>query len=455
MTAVRLTIFVCVISCTGFTQDTTRLTLLFLGDIMQHDSQLLSAYNSTTGKYNYEPCFRHVKKYFQSADLTIGNLELTLGGKPYKGYPEFSAPDALAASLKDAGVDVLVTANNHSLDRRRKGLERTIRVLDSLNILHTGTFRDTVERMNDYPLIISKNGFNLALLNYTYGTNGIPVTKPNIVNLIDTAVIRKDLHHAQKLKPDLIIVFFHWGNEYQSQPSKQQKQLAEFCFSNGAGLVIGAHPHVLQPMEWRKDKHQVVVYSLGNFISGQRVRYRDGAAMVRIDLTKIYFSDSLSTVAVAGAGYILHWVYKSPPPQQNFTVLPVPDFETDSTGFIRDEPSQLAFRRFVDDARILLNHQTAAVPELTNPAADSTWFYRVSWTVPATEKDWASMLRPGDFRFGIELKSDDLGNLTAITGNFVNRKNAERYLAQIQEIYPQARLVVFSNDRLYDVPEKN
>lgn len=226
----RLTVLACLITAACLAQDTTRLSLLFIGDIMQHDSQLQSAYDAATGLYNYEPCFRYVKKYFNGADLTIGNLELTLGGKPYTGYPEFSAPDALAAALKYAGVDVLVTANNHSLDRRRKGLERTIKALDSLKMLHTGTFRDTVERMNDYPLLVSKNGINLALLNYTYGTNGIPVTKPNVVNLIDTTVIRKDLAQAKKLNPDMIIIFMHWGNEYQSMPSKQQSNSLNIVF---------------------------------------------------------------------------------------------------------------------------------------------------------------------------------------------------------------------------------
>jgi poly-gamma-glutamate synthesis protein (capsule biosynthesis protein) len=138
------------------TQDTTRLVLMFSGDIMQHDSQLQAAYNVHSGTYAYDTCFYFMRGYYAMADLAIANLELTLGGKPYRGYPQFSAPDELAAALKRARIDVLVTANNHSLDRRRKGLERTIRVLDSLHLYHTGTFRDTVERLNDYPLLLEK-----------------------------------------------------------------------------------------------------------------------------------------------------------------------------------------------------------------------------------------------------------------------------------------------------------
>jgi poly-gamma-glutamate capsule biosynthesis protein CapA/YwtB (metallophosphatase superfamily) len=201
-------------------QDTTKVSLLFLGDIMQHDSQITDAWDPVSKKYNYDPCFRYVKPYIQAADLAIGNLELTLAGPPYKGYPQFSAPDELLFTLKDAGIDVLVTANNHCVDTGKKGLERTILMLDSLHIPHTGTFVDQVARLNENPLLVEKNGFTLAILNYTYGTNGLPVTSPNIVNLIDTAVMRLDIQKAKSLRPDAIIVFTHWGTEYQSLPSK-------------------------------------------------------------------------------------------------------------------------------------------------------------------------------------------------------------------------------------------
>src|SRR5688572_14023428 len=313
-------------------QDTTRLSLLFLGDIMQHDSQIKAAYNddATAYTYDYAPCFQFVKPYIESVDLAIGNLELTLAGPPFKGYPQFSAPDELALTLKDIGMDVLVTANNHSLDRGRKGVDRTIEMLDSLKILHTGTFMDTVNRMNDYPLIFEKNGFTIALLNYTYGTNGIAVTKPNVVNLIDTVTMKKDILKAKEANPDFTIVFTHWGQEYQVQPSVQQKRITEFCFKNGVQLVIGSHPHVLQPMEWRKEKNQLVTYSLGNFVSGQRDRYKDGGAMVHVNFTKIT-KDSVSTTVLDSAGYILEWVYRTADEKKDYYVMPVPTFENDTT----------------------------------------------------------------------------------------------------------------------------
>jgi poly-gamma-glutamate synthesis protein (capsule biosynthesis protein) len=271
-------------------------------------------------------------------------------------------------ALKDAGMDVFVTANNHSVDRGKKGIDRTVMMLDSLQILHTGTFRDTVDRMNDYPLMIERNGISLALLNYTYGTNGISVTKPNVVNMIDTATMHKDLDKATSLQPDFIIVFMHWGNEYQSFASKEQKRLTEFCFRLGANVVMGSHSHVIQPMEWRKPENQLVVYSLGNFVSGQRDRYKNGGAMVRMELQKIK-SDSTSTTSIDSAGYILEWVYRTTDAKRDYYVLPVPAFENDTTGFIVDETSRLSFKTFMDDSRKLLEKYNINLSEIREQAA--------------------------------------------------------------------------------------
>jgi poly-gamma-glutamate capsule biosynthesis protein CapA/YwtB (metallophosphatase superfamily) len=358
-----LILFLLVVSSRVFAQDTTKVSLLFIGDIMQHISQINAAYNPVTKQYEYDECFQFVKPYFESVDFAIGNLELTLAGKPFTGYPQFSAPDALAVALKDAGMDVLVTANNHSADRYKKGIERTIRVLDSLQILHTGTFKDTLHRSATYPLMLTKGDFKIALLNYTYGTNGIPVPKPTVVNLIDTAVIRKDIKYAAKLNPDYIVVFTHWGNEYQSLPSKEQKQLTEFIFKQGAQIVIGSHPHVLQPMEWNKDKNQLVVYSLGNFVSGQRDRYKNGGAMVRLDFSKVTYSDS-SITQLDSAGYILEWVYKTADTNRDFYILPIPTFEKDATGFIKDEVSRLNFKTFIQDSRGLMSKYNLNLNEI-------------------------------------------------------------------------------------------
>jgi poly-gamma-glutamate capsule biosynthesis protein CapA/YwtB (metallophosphatase superfamily) len=341
-------------------QDTTRLSLLFAGDIMGHDSQIASAYDVATKTYDYTSCYQFVKPYLESVDIAIANLELTLAGAPYKGYPAFSSPDQLVLTLKDAGFDVLVTANNHSCDRGKRGIERTIEMLDSFNIPHTGTFTDQASRLNDYPLMLSKNGFKLALLNYTYGTNGITVPSPTIVNPIDTTQIAKDIAKAKRDSSDMIISFLHWGSEYQSQPNAYQKRVTQFLFDKGVSLVIGAHPHVLQPMEFDTVKQQVVVYSLGNFVSGQRDRFKNGGAMVRIELSKIR-NDSLTTTAIDSVHYILQYVHRDA--KRDYLILPVPSFEKDTTGFIKDEISKVSFKTFVEDSRALLDKNNKNVVE--------------------------------------------------------------------------------------------
>lgn len=368
MSKFKLSVFLCIVTLSAKAQDTTRLSVLFLGDIMQHDSQISDAYDKQKGSYDYKPCFQYIKPYIQAADLAIGNLEVTLAGRPYKGYPQFSAPDELLVALKDLGMDVLVTANNHCVDRGKGGLERTIAMLDSFNIPHTGTFKDQAERDRKYPLIVELQGFKLAILNYTYGTNGMPVSKPNIVNVLDTAMMRRDLEKAVSLSPDIIIVFPHWGLEYESLPSKSQRQIAELCLKYGARLVVGAHPHVIQPFEWRKRDNQLIAYSLGNFVSGQRKRYTDGGALIRIELEKVTFNDGSSLTGIDTAGYILEWVYRTNDVAKDYYVLPVPDVESEPDVFTMDAESKEAFRNFVSDSRSLFRKHNVEVAEFNSPA---------------------------------------------------------------------------------------
>ncbi len=283
------------------------LRLLFVGDLMQHQGQINAA--RTAKGYDYSTCFEYVKEEIGRADFAIANLEVTLGGKPYKGYPAFSAPDEYLTAIHDAGFNVLVTANNHSLDRGRAGLERTIQLIDTLKIPHAGTYVNAEAREKQYPLLLEKNGFRIALLNYTYGTNGIPVTPPNIVNYIDTMIIAKDIEASKALQPDAIIACMHWGIEYQSLPNKEQKFLTDWLLQKGVCHIIGSHPHVVQPIEVRtdsltNDKH-LVVYSLGNYISNMSARRTDGGLMVRMELVKD------STTRLNNCEYSL--VFDSPP----------------------------------------------------------------------------------------------------------------------------------------------
>jgi len=424
-----------VLSLPASAQDTLRLSLLFVGDIMQHDSNIAAAYDVLSKKYNYASCFEYVAPILRSADLAIGNLELTLAGSPYKGYPQFSAPDALAVELKRAGMDVLVTANNHSLDRRRKGLERTSSVLDSLEILHTGTFRDSVERSSVYPLMVEKNGFTFSLLNYTYGTNGIPVTKPNIVNLIDTVAIKADLEKARSQHADAIIVFMHWGAEYQSLPNQEQKRLAALCLREGAKLVIGAHPHVLQPMVWNKNADQLIAYSLGNFVSGQRPRYRDGGAMLWVELQKVS-RQGIAVTSIKKAQYELEWVQKW---NDDFKMFPLRYFDGDTT-LIKAKSMREALALFSYDSRALLDKHNVNIEEKQTTKID-TMVYSIK--LNEFEVDSLILESPILKFYGLERFNNENNESQWYAGRFYDYELARKALEDIyaKTIFRRSRIV--------------
>ena len=222
-----------------------------IGDIMCHNSQYQDAFNGST--YDFSYVFEDIKHYITSADISIGNLETTFAGKErgYSSYPTFNTPEQLATNLKDMGIDVLTTANNHSLDKGYSGLESTLKFLDEADISHTGTY-SSAEEQNKI-LIKDVNGIKIAFLAFTYGTNGIPVPsgKDYCINLIDEDFIIKQLNLAKEQNPDLICVSMHWGIEYQTKQNKEQEALADFLFENGVDIILGSHPHVLQPMEKR------------------------------------------------------------------------------------------------------------------------------------------------------------------------------------------------------------
>ncbi|MBK6966668.1 MAG: CapA family protein [Bacteroidales bacterium] len=343
--------------------DSTSVTLLFAGDIMQHGPQIEAAWYAGDSGYNYNPCFSFVKPIVSGFDIAIANLEVTLAGKPYTGYPQFSAPDELAVAVRDAGFDVLATANNHCCDRGKAGLIRTLSVLDSLKIERTGTFLDSADFRDHHPLILKKNDITIALLNYTYGTNGLPVHEPTIVSLIDTSKIINDLKSARKPGVDFVIIFFHWGNEYQSQASTDQEALARLCREHGADAVIGSHPHVIQPMEYfapdtLNPVGHLLVYSLGNYVSNQRDRYKDGGAMIGFTLTKTWNKKTVSRPE-----YHLNWVHT---PYVNgrkqYYILPVKQFENEPS---MDSISRENLRQFSSDSRGLLNAGKNSVPEFS------------------------------------------------------------------------------------------
>ena len=339
-----------------------KISLLFIGDIMGHDEQIWSAENRETHEFNYDDVFRFIKPVLTEADIAIANFEVTLAGPPYMGYPQFSSPADLAVACKNAGIDYLVTANNHAADRGKTGIISTINKLDSIGVPHTGTFLNSVCRDSLTPLMIHRNGASIALLNYTFSTNGIKVPEPVIVNMLDKEMITNDVNKAKNKKADIIVLFLHWGTEYDTIPAKTQTDLAEYFQSLGVDMVIGSHPHVLQKMAWHKNdgnmKDRLVVYSLGNFVSNQRKPKTDGGSMVRVELTK-----NGDKYIISNAGYYLTWVYTPIEKyRKKFFILPCSEFENRPDFFDKPEAFNL-MKKFISDSRKLLNEQNINIKE--------------------------------------------------------------------------------------------
>lgn len=294
------------------------ITIAATGDIMFHTPQLNSAYDKATGEYEFYPVFKSVDPYISSVDLAIGNLETVVAGGRFTGYPTFNSPIEVLRAIKEAGFDILSTANNHSLDRGKHGVINTIDSIKSLDMENVGTYKEAGERV----LIKDFDGFKLGFLAYTYGCNGLEslLTEEELdtmVNIIDETRIKRDIEMADSLGVDLTIVSIHWGNEYHLHPSQEQVSLGKKMVEWGADIILGSHPHVIQESEIIKHngKDKFIIYSMGNFVSNQRretlnIRNRiftEDGIIVKLHLEKDFLNDE---AIIKEIEYIPTWVNK-------------------------------------------------------------------------------------------------------------------------------------------------
>ena len=291
-------------------------TMTAIGDTLCHNTQYWDAYNSSTKQYDFSYVYDNIKDYTSSADITIGSLETTFAGEDrgYSNYPVFNSPDSLATCLKDIGVDVISLAGNHALDYGYSGICRTIDVLDNVGISHLGTYK-SAEDQNKI-LIKDVKGVKIAFINYTYGTNGIPVPsdKPYCLNLIDKDLISKQIKQAKGQNVYMIVACMHWGTEYKTSANDEQKELADFLFKSGVDIILGNHPHVIEPMEKKtitlddgSTKDVFVVYALGNFTADQRAEITRDSAILNLDITK----DSDGKILINKVSYVPIYMYKN------------------------------------------------------------------------------------------------------------------------------------------------
>ena len=287
----------------------TKININAVGDIMAHTPQLKAQYNSGDKTYDFNNNFQHVTPYISNVDLSIANLETTLAGPstPYTSYPTFNTPDALVDALRDSGVDIISTINNHSFDKGNLGVERTLEVCNSKGFETVGTIKNTSD--NNY-IIKEVSDIKLGITSFSYGElknntkylNGIKISdkskdKMNVFDMlnVDNAfnTIKEQLDNIKDT--DLQILIIHWGSEYQRVPSEFQIKLSQMLCDYGVDIIIGSHPHVVQPVEMIKssngENETLVMYSLGNFISNQRKEllnssFTEDGLMVNIEVTK-------------------------------------------------------------------------------------------------------------------------------------------------------------------------
>ena len=266
----------------------TQATLVGIGDILIHGIVYKDV--KVGDSYNFKPLLADVKPYIEGADISFANQETMIGGKEMglSTYPTFNSPTEVGDALKDAGIDIVSMANNHTLDRGEKAIKNAIQHWNHIGMLYTGSYLNEEDKGSIRTL--KANGITFSFLAYTYGTNGIPIPdgKDFLVNLINLEAMKNDITKAKSLS-DAVVVSVHFGNEYQREPNDPQKQLVKELANAGANIILGHHPHVLQPTEWveRDDGQKTfVIYSLGNFLSGQKGIYKEVGGILRLDVEK-------------------------------------------------------------------------------------------------------------------------------------------------------------------------
>lgn len=296
----------------GATPEPIKIRITAVGDFLMHTPLLTASLDQNTGRYDFKDIFKETGEYLSKPDFTMVNLETRLAGpeKGYSGYPRFNTPSELADNMKELGIDLVATANNHSMDMGREGVIKTLDNLDRAGLHHVGTYRSLPER--DKPAIFEVKGIRVGVINYTQDTNGIPVPSDAdyMVNLIKKELMLKEIERIRENRCDFLIAYMHFGTEYQRHPNEFQKTLARQLFEAGVDVVLGSHPHVIQPLEWQKvfwegkEKQVLVAYSLGNFVSNQRWRYSDSGMILNLDIEK----NEGESAYLAGANYIPVWV---------------------------------------------------------------------------------------------------------------------------------------------------
>lgn len=332
-------------------------TLCFTGDLMCHSTQFNYA-NVGADTFDFTGVYTEVKTFLSESDFTVGNLETVVAGKNkgYSGYPYFNAPDDFIYALKDAGFDLLITANNHALDQGWDGVKRTIEIINDNQLYQTGTFVSKEDR--DSVRIFEINSITIAFLAYSENTNGLPIPKGKdfAINLIDEELIKNDIVKAREKNVDVVLVHLHFGREYLREPDDYQKQIVNKIIEYGADIIIGGHPHVIQPVNFFKTNNAeldsgFVAYSLGNFVSNQRWRYSDAGLILNIQISKNILTDS---IYIREVNYLPTWVFKGETEKgREYVILPSQLSNDTTCNYLTKQDKKLMEEAFSDTKEII------------------------------------------------------------------------------------------------------
>ena len=312
-------------------------SLIFIGDVMQHSRQIKAAYiggdTLSSSSYNYSTYFKYIQKYIDKADYTVANMEFTLDNLPYSGYPCFSCPSSLVKEGQKSGIDLFLCANNHLGDRGSRGIKNTIETLEELGAEFTGLYRNSDEEIEKSPFIVNIKGMKIAFINLTYVSN-VPIPAPYVMDGFEIEAIKSKVTRAKAQGAELIIALPHWGVEYSLQPSQWQIKWRDILFENGINYIIGAHPHVLQPVEVgykpNEDIESIVAYSLGNYISNQYMKNCQLGMLFQLNLTR----NQDNSIKV-GYDYEYLWCARMGDIEKNFTTIPLVDFLDKKEAFLK------------------------------------------------------------------------------------------------------------------------
>lgn len=305
-----------------FQHDTVKICIL--GDIMMHGKQIDNTHRGDS-KYDFTSFFNLIEDDIKSADLAIGNMEFTLGGKPYTGYPSFSAPDGFETYLAECGFDVFLAANNHIFDKGAKGAERTLEKYRLLHQTHgtwfTGLAGNEDELEQTTPLLLLLKGIKIALINCTYGTNqGTGKNWPSTNYIKDEQRLKRAFDKSHEKGVDFIIALPHWGNEYTLRHSTDQEKLAKWMINEGADVIIGSHPHVIQDSQ--EIDSVTVAYSLGNAVSNMSATNTQLEMMAIVKIVRYSNGD----IEMLPPTFKYLWCSLPGGYNNSYTVIPVEDF---------------------------------------------------------------------------------------------------------------------------------